>query len=56
MIYEHFKIIDTDGTVQDISDLLKIELRCDSVQTFDTKWDETITATHRQPDEEQFEN
>ena len=35
MIYEHFKI-------SDISDLVDIDLRRDNVQTFDTKWDETI--------------
>ena len=33
-------------------DLLKIELRGDNVQTFDTKWDETIIAMLKQPDEE----
>ena len=52
MVHEHFKISDTDGTVLDIPDLLIIELRVDSVQTFDTKWNETITATQKQPDED----
>ena len=36
----------------DMPDLLKIELRGDNVQTFDTKWDETIIAMLKQPDEE----
>ena len=56
MVHEHFKISDTDGTVLDISDLLIIELRVDSVQTFDTKWNETITATQKQPDVDLMDN
>ena len=35
----------TDGTVLDMSALLKIELKGDSVQIFDTKWEETTIAT-----------
>ena len=48
MTYEHFKISNTDCTVLDISNLLKSELRSDSVQTFDSKWDETIIAMQKQ--------
>ena len=55
MNYEHFKISDTDGTVLDISDIMKIELRSDNVQTFDTKWDDTIVM-QKQPDEELLDN
>ena len=56
MICEHVKISDTDGAVLDIADLLKIELKSDNVQTFDTKWDETINAMQKRPDEEPLEN
>ena len=54
MIHEHFKICDTDSGVLDISDFLKIELRRDSVQTFDTKWDETSHLMQKQPDEQEI--
>ena len=54
MTYKHFKISDTHGTALDISDLLKIELRGE-ILTFDTKWDETIIAMQKQPDEELLE-
>ena len=37
MISNHFKISDTDGTVQHLSDLLEIELKNDHVQSYDTK-------------------
>ena len=37
MICDHFKISYTDGTVLDLSDHLRIELKNDSVQSFDTK-------------------
>ena len=56
MICEHVKISDTDGAVLDIADLLKIELKGENVQTFDTKWDETINAMQKRPDEEPLEN
>ena len=39
-----------------LSDFLKVELRGDSVQTIDTKWDETIIAMQKHPDEELLEN
>ena len=56
MIYEHFKISDTDDAVLDTSDLPNIELRGDSVQTFHTKWDETASAMQKQSDEQLLEN
>ena len=47
MITKHFKISDTDGTVLDLSDLLKVELRNE---------DETIIAMRKHLDEETLEN
>ena len=51
MIHELFKISDTDGT-----DFRKLELRSDSVRTFDTKKDDTIIAMQKQQDKELPEN
>ena len=56
MIYEHYKNRDTDGSVLDISDLLKIELRGDNAQTFNTRWDESMITMKKQSGEEQLEN
>ena len=56
MIFELFKISDTDGTVLNLFDFLKIEHRCDNVQTFDTRCDETIMEMQNQPDEELLDN
>ena len=49
MIYDQFEISDTNGAVLDFSDLLKIELKNDNVQSFDTGWDEKIIAMTRKP-------
>ena len=49
MIYEYFKVSDTDCFFNEI---LKVELTNDSVHSFNTRWDETITAMKKQPDEE----
>ena len=46
----------TDGTVLDISNFLKVELRGNKVKTTNTKWDETIIAMQKQPDGELLEN
>ena len=56
MTSDHFKISDTDGTFQDLPDLVKVELRSDNVQSFDTRWDETIIAMSKQFDEAVLEN
>ena len=54
--HDHFKISDTDGTVLDLSDYFKVELRNASQQSFDTQWDETIIAMRKYADEEILEN
>ena len=56
MIYEHFKTSDSDATVLDLAGFIGIEPRRDNVQTFDTKWDETIIAMDKQPDEKLLDN
>ena len=56
MISEHFEISDADGAVLDLSDLLKIEIRNDNMQSFVTRWDETVIALTKQPDDEALAN
>ena len=53
MVYDHLRISDTDGAVRDLSDPLKnVVLKGDSVQSFDTRWDETIIAMTKKTDDE----
>ena len=54
--YDHSRVSHTDGTVLDVSDVLKVELKGDNVQHFDTRWDETIIAMTEKPDDEVLEN
>ena len=56
MVHDHFSISDTDGTLLDLSDLLNVELKSGSVQSFDTRWDETIIEMTKKTDDEVQEN
>ena len=51
MVYEYFKVSDTDESVLDLNEISKVELKNDSMQSFSTRWDETIVATRKQPDD-----
>ena len=48
-IYEYFKVSDTDGSVLDFDEILKVELKNGNIQKFNTRWDEAITAMKKQP-------
>ena len=39
MIYELFKINESNESVFDVSEILKVELKNDAVQSLNTKWD-----------------
>ena len=52
MINEYFKVSDTDESFLDLNEILKVELKNDNVQLFHTRWDETIIATKKQPDDD----
>ena len=41
VFYDQFKISDRDGADLDLSDVLKVDLKNDSVQSFDQRWEET---------------
>ena len=56
MIQEYFKVSDTDESVLDLNELLKVELKNDNVQSFNTRWEQTIIAMKKQPDDEIVEN
>ena len=55
LIDEYFKVSDTAETVLDRHEIL-VELKNDNVLAFRTRWDETIIAMKKQPDEENLDN
>ena len=56
LVFDHFKISDTDGTLLDLPGLMKLELRNDNVQSFGIRWDATVIAMKKKPDDEVLEN
>ena len=52
MIYEFSKVSDKDESVLDLNGILKVELKNDNVQSFNARWDETMIAMKKQPDDE----
>ena len=46
----------TDESVLDFKETLKVELKNDSVQSFNTRWNETVIAMKKQPGEDILEN
>ena len=56
MIKEYFKVSDSDEPVLYFKELLKVKLRNDNVQSFNTRWDETMIAMKEQPDKKILEN
>ena len=55
MICENFNVSDTDASFLDPSEILKVELKNDNVQSFNTRWSETNTAMKKQPDDDNLE-
>ena len=47
LIYEFFKLSDTDESVLDLNEVLKVGLKNDNVQWFNTRWDDTIIASKK---------
>ena len=56
MTYEDFKVSDTDESVLDFNEILKVEFKKDNALSLNTRWDETIIAMQKQPDEEVLDN
>ena len=46
----------TTKSVLDFEEILKVELKNDIVQSFNTRWDGIVIAMEKQPDEETLEN
>ena len=47
--FHHFKISGTGETLNDFDDLLRVQLKKDKVQGFDTKWDKVLLSMSKFP-------
>ena len=52
MIFDYFKISGTGESLFDFNDILRVLLKSDKVQGFDTSWDEVLLSMRRVPEEE----
>ena len=55
MIYEHFEVTDTNESVLDLIERLKVDRRNHNVYSFNTRWDESVITMKKQPDDEILE-
>ena len=55
MMYENPKVSDRDESVLDLTEIVKVELENDNVQSLSTRCDETIIAMNKQSDDEILE-
>ena len=56
MIYKYLKVRDTNESVLDLNEILKVELKNDNVQSFNTRWVETIIAMKKHSGDEVLDN
>ena len=55
MIYDFYKISGDNGAIMDFSYLSTFQLKNDSVQAFETKWDEGFSAVNERPTDNMLE-
>ena len=56
MIYEYFRVTGANDSVENYADLFTVALRNDSVQEFDTEWDEILLSMTQIPSDDILEN
>ena len=56
MMYEHFKVSDTDESVLDLNEMSEVELENDHVLLSNKRPDETVLVMKKQPDEDSLEH
>ena len=56
MIYDYFRVTGARDTVLDYADLFSVTLRNDSVQEFDTRWDEILLSMTKVPSDDILES
>ena len=55
LIYEYFRVIGANDSVENCADLFTIVLRNDDIQEFDSKWDEILLSTTQIPSDDILE-
>ena len=55
MIYEYFRVIGANDSVENYTDLFTIVLRNDDIQEFDSKWDEILLSMTQIPSDDILE-
>ena len=56
LIYECFRVIGANDSVENYADLFTIVLRNDDIQEFDSKWDEILLSMTQIPSDEILES
>ena len=56
MIYDYIPVTDAHDTVLDYADLFSVTLRDDTVQEFDTRWDEVLLSKSKIPSDDILES
>ena len=55
LIYDHFRVIGANDSVENYADLFTISLRKDDIQEFDSKWDGILLAMTKIPPDDILE-
>ena len=56
LIYEYFRVIGPNDSVENYADLFTVALRNDNIQEFDSKWDEILLSWTQIPSDDMLEN
>ena len=56
MVYQHYRISETEGAVLDFRDLMEVKLRGDDLRRFMNDWEMTLTGMKKVPDETVLES
>ena len=56
MVYQHYRISETEGAVLDFRDLMEVKLLGDDLRRFMNDWEMTLTGMKKVPDETVLES
>ena len=56
MIFQHYTVTETQGALNDFSDLLRVKLHSGNLSVFQSDWDSMLIGMQTQPDEVMLES
>ena len=56
MVYQHFRLNQSYGSLYQVSDLMAVRMKGDSLESFVNTWDSVIAGMHKEPEPEIVEN